>query len=108
MAAVRRAQTLTVVACSVAQLADWLVRVLGLPFRDAHHVTGTLVAMAEAQGRDLPDLTLEQMQSVHGDITADVFGVLGVENSVSSRMSYGGTAPAQVREQVKRWTELLG
>jgi len=93
---------------TATDLADWLVRVLGLPFRDAHHVTGSLVAMAEAKGCDLPDLTLEQMQSVHKDITQDVFGVLGVENSVNSRMSYGGTAPEQVRGQITRWKGLLG
>jgi len=93
---------------TATDLADWLVRVAGIPFRDAHHVTGTLVAMAEAQGCDLPDLTLAQMQSVHAGITDDVFGVLGVENSVASRMSYGGTAPAQVRAQVARWKEVLG
>jgi len=92
---------------TATDLADWLVRVLGLPFRDAHHITGSLVAMAEGQGCDLPDLTLEQMQSVHGNIKADVFNVLGVENSVNSRMSYGGTAPAQVRMQVKRWKGIL-
>ena len=93
---------------TATDLADWLVRVLGLPFRDAHHVTGSLVAIAEAKGCDLPDLTLEQMQSVHKDITQDVFGVLGVENSVNSRMSYGGTAPEQVRGQIARWKGLLG
>ena len=93
---------------TATDLADWLGRVAGIPFRDAHHVTGTLVAMAEAQGCDLPDLTLAQMQSVHASITEDVFGVLGVENSVASRMSYGGTAPAQVRAQVARWKEVLG
>ena len=92
---------------TATDLADWLVRVPNLPFRDAHQVTGTLVAMAEAQGCDLPDLTLEQMQSVHAEITADVFDVLGVENSVNSRMSYGGTAPAQVRAQIARWKEIL-
>ncbi|MEP5123091.1 MAG: argininosuccinate lyase, partial [Sulfitobacter pontiacus] len=59
-------------------------------------------------GCDLPDLTLEQMQLAHGDITADVFDVLGVENSVNSRMSYGGTAPAQVRAQVARWKGIIG
>ena len=92
---------------TATDLADWLVRVPGLPFRDAHHVTGTLVAMAEKQGCDLPDLTLEQMQSVHAEITQDIFDVLGVDNSVNSRMSYGGTAPAQVRAQVERWKEIL-
>ena len=93
---------------TATDLADWLVRELGLPFREAHHVTGTLVAMAEGQGVDLPDLTLAQMQSVHPGIRADVFDVLGVENSVRSRMSYGGTAPARVREQIALWAERLG
>ncbi len=92
---------------TATDLADWLVRVLGMPFRDAHHVTGALVGMAEKQGCDLPDLTLEQMKSVHDGITDGVFDVLGVENSVNSRMSYGGTAPAQVRAQIKRWKDLL-
>tara|TARA_B110000090_G_scaffold176277_1_gene198862 strand:+ start:1 stop:1368 length:1368 start_codon:yes stop_codon:yes gene_type:complete len=92
---------------TATDLADWLVRVLGMPFRDAHHVTGSLVAMAEVQGCDLPDLTLAQMQSVHTEISNDVFEVLGVENSVGSRMSYGGTAPAQVRAQIARWEATL-
>lgn len=92
---------------TATDLADWLVRVLGMPFRDAHHVTGTLVGMAEGKGCDLPDLTLEDMQSVHENITAEVFDVLGVQNSVNSRMSYGGTAPAQVRIQVQRWKDVL-
>ncbi|MEL6888920.1 MAG: argininosuccinate lyase, partial [Pseudomonadota bacterium] len=73
---------------TATDLADWLVRVLGLPFRDAHHITGALVALAESEGKDLPDLTLEQMKSAHDGITADVFNVLGVENSVNSRTSY--------------------
>ncbi len=93
---------------TATDLADWLVRVLNLPFRDAHHVTGTLVAMAEKRGCDLPDLPLADMQSVHEGITQDVYSVLGVENSVNSRMSYGGTAPAQVRAQIARWKEKLG
>jgi argininosuccinate lyase len=92
---------------TATDLADWLARALGLPFRDAHHVTGTLVAMAEKAGCDLPDLTLEQMQSVHPGIRADVFDVLGVQNSVRSRMSYGGTAPDQVRTQIARWKDIL-
>ncbi len=93
---------------TATDLADWLVRVLGLPFRDAHHITGALVAMAEARGCDLPDLSLTDMQSVHPGITGEVFGVLGVENSVNSRLSHGGTAPERVREQVARWKERLG
>ncbi len=92
---------------TATDLADWLVRVLNLPFRDAHHVTGTLVAMAEESGVDLPDLTLEQMQSVHSGINDTIFAVLGVENSVASRASYGGTAPVQVRAQIARWKEIL-
>ena len=92
---------------TATDLADWLVREAGLPFRDAHHVTGALVAMAEASGVDLPDLTLAQMQSVNPAITEDVYKVLGVHNSVASRTSYGGTAPAQVRAQIARWKEKL-
>ncbi|TNF22173.1 MAG: argininosuccinate lyase [Rhodobacteraceae bacterium] len=93
---------------TATDLADWLVRVLGMPFREAHHVTGSLVAMAEGKGCDLPDLTLEDMQSVHSAIRDEVFEVLGVHNSVASRISYGGTAPVRVREQVARWKEILG
>ncbi|WP_425093169.1 argininosuccinate lyase [Tropicimonas sp. S265A] len=92
---------------TATDLADWLVRALNLPFRDAHHITGSLVAMAEGKGVDLPDLSLEEMQSVHDAITDDVFTVLGVENSVASRTSYGGTAPVRVREQVARWKQDL-
>ena len=93
---------------TATDLADWLVRALNMPFRDAHHVTGALVAMAESRGCDLPDLSLDDMKSVHSNITMDVFGVLGVHNSVASRESYGGTAPEQVRAQVARWKEDLG
>ena len=92
---------------TATDLADWLVRRLGMPFRDAHHVTGSLVAMAEAQDCDLPDLSLSAMQSVHPGITDEVFDVLGVENSVASRTSFGGTAPKRVREQVAQWREKL-
>ena len=103
------AESLEVAAASgfstATDLADWLVRALGMPFRDAHHVTGALVKMAEDRGCDLPDLTLEDMHSVHKHITDDVFGVLGVQNSVASRVSYGGTAPSNVRAQIKRWRE---
>ena len=93
---------------TATDLADWLVRVLGMPFREAHHVTGSLVALAEKTGCDLPDLALTDMQGVHGDISRDVFDVLGVHNSVASRVSYGGTAPGNVRAQVARWQEILG
>ncbi|RME18106.1 MAG: argininosuccinate lyase, partial [Alphaproteobacteria bacterium] len=86
----------------------WLVREAGLPFREAHHVTGALVALAEKKGCDLADLTLEEMRAVHPAITEDVFNVLTVAASVASRMSYGGTAPARVREQIARWRARLG
>ena len=92
---------------TATDLADWLVRVLGMPFRDAHHVTGRIVALAESKGCDLPDLGLDDLQSVHDGITSDIFEVLGVDNSVASRTSYGGTSPAQVRTQVARWREIL-
>ncbi len=93
---------------TATDLADWLVRALGLPFRDAHHVTGALVKLAEDQGCDLPDLSLDQMQSVHGQITEAVYSVLGVQNSVASRTSAGGTAPENVRTRVAHWKEVLG
>jgi argininosuccinate lyase len=90
---------------TATDLADWLVRALGLPFRDAHHVTGTLVRRAEELGIDLPDLDLAEMTAVHPGITAEVYEVLGVDNSVASRVSYGGTAPTQVRAQIARWRD---
>ena len=92
---------------TATDLADWLVRALNLPFREAHHVTGSLVALAEGKGCDLPDLSLTEMQTVHAGITEAVFDVLGVDNSVASRTSYGGTAPVRVREQIARWKEAL-
>ena len=92
---------------TATDLADWLVRTLAMPFRDAHHVTGALVKMAEDKDCGLEDLSLADMQSVETGITDDVFGVLGVDNSVASRKSYGGTAPENVAEQAKaareRW-----
>ncbi len=81
---------------TATDLADWLVRAGGIPFRQAHHITGTLVKMAEDKNCDLEDLSLKDMQSVETAITDEVFAVLGVENSVSSRTSEGGTAPANV------------
>ncbi len=92
---------------TATDLADWLVRELGLPFRDAHHVTGELVARAEAKACDLPDLALDDMQAVHADITSAVFDVLTVEASASSRTSYGATSPVRVAEQVAQWKQRL-
>jgi len=92
---------------TATDLADWCVRVLNMPFRDAHHVTGALVALAEKRGCDLADLPVAEMQSVEPRITDDVYSVLSVQNSVRSRTSYGGTAPQNVRAAVERWREVL-
>jgi argininosuccinate lyase len=93
---------------TATDLADWLVRALGLPFREAHHATGALVRLAEQRGVDLADLSLDEMQAVVPGISAEVYDVLGVDNSVASRASYGGTAPVRVEEQIRRWKEILG
>jgi len=92
---------------TATDLADWLVRSLKMPFRDAHHVTGTLVAKAEARGVDLSGLTLAEMQAVEPRITQGVFDVLTVEASVRSRTSYGGTAPANVTAMAAEWKAKL-
>ncbi len=92
---------------TATDLADWLVRTLALPFREAHHATGRLVAAAEQAGCTLAELPLATMQSVEPRITQDVFSVLSVEASVASRRSFGGTAPVRVAEQAARWLALL-
>jgi argininosuccinate lyase len=92
---------------TATDLADWLVRVLKLPFRTAHHVTGRLVARAEARGVDLAQLTLAEMRAEEAGITADIFSVLTVDASVASRTSYGGTAPMNVAQQAARWQAAL-
>ncbi len=92
---------------TATDLADWLVRTLKMPFREAHHVTGSLVALAEKQGCDLPELPLSVMQSVEKRITRDVYKVLTVESSVASRVSFGGTSPKNVKREAKRWLKLL-
>jgi argininosuccinate lyase len=79
-----------------------------MPFRDAHHVTGTIVALAERQGKTLDALDLKDMQSVEPRITDDVYSVLTPLASASSRTSYGGTAPSEVRKQTARWRGALG
>ena len=93
---------------TATDLADWLVRVLNLPFRDAHHVTGEIVSLAERSKCDLSELELKDMQSINSDINEDVFKVLSVENSVKSRSSYGGTSPKEVQFQIDRWKKVLG
>ncbi len=92
---------------TATDLADWLVRALALPFRTAHHVTGRLVARAEAKGVDLAGLTLDEMQAEEPRITQAVFGVLTVDASVASRTSFGGTAPANVAAAAQSWLERL-
>lgn len=92
---------------TATDIADWLVRVLALPFRDAHHITGSIVAMAEKQGKKLEELALEEMQKIEPKITKDIFNVLSVENSVKSRTSYGGTAPTSVRKMANKWIKAL-
>ena len=88
---------------TATDLADWLVREAGLPFREAHHVTGRAVALAEEKGVALDRLPLEALQAIDGRITGAVFGVLSVAASVRSRASFGGTAPAEVRRQIRYW-----
>ena len=92
---------------TATDLADWLVRVLKLPFREAHHVTGRIVAEAESRGLALERLPLDAMQAVEPGITNDVFSVLSPEKSVSSRKSYGGTAPQNVRKMARSWLKRL-
>jgi len=92
---------------TATDLADWLVRVLKLPFREAHHVTGRIVAAAEAQNLPLEKMPLKALQAVEPRLTADVFSVLSPEKSVSSRLSYGGTAPQNVRKMARSWRKRL-
>ena len=91
---------------TATDLADWLVRTLNIPFRDAHHITGAAVRVAETQGVDLAQLSLKDLQNLEARITEDVYKVLTPEASAASRQSYGGTAPDQVRLQIQRWKEL--
>jgi argininosuccinate lyase len=92
---------------TATDLADWLVRTLKIPFREAHHVTGRIVAAAEAAGVALDSLPLDKMQAIEPRITKAVFGVLSVERSVGSRVSFGGTAPKNVTREAKKWLKRL-
>ncbi|MGL4487817.1 MAG: argininosuccinate lyase, partial [Rhizobiaceae bacterium] len=92
---------------TATDLADWLVRVVGIPFREAHHVTGRAVALAESKGLALEKIALADYQAIHSGITDDVYSVLGVEKSVRSRTSFGGTAPAQVKKQISYWKKRI-
>ena len=92
---------------TATDLADWLVREAGLPFREAHHATGRAVALADERRTSLDKLSLEDLKAINGAITEDVFGVLSVAASVKSRTSFGGTAPAEVRRQIRYWRKRL-
>ena len=92
---------------TATDLADWLVRVAGLPFREAHHVSGRAVALAEQTRRSLDKLTLDEYREIHPAITDEVFSVLTVASSVKSRTSYGGTAPSEVKRQIRYWRKRL-
>ena len=92
---------------TATDFADWLVREAKLPFREAHHVTGAVVALAEKQNCSLAELTLDQFQAIDKRIDSDVFSVLSVDASVRSRSSYGGTAPDQVRVQIAKARKAL-
>ncbi|KQZ02282.1 argininosuccinate lyase [Pseudolabrys sp. Root1462] len=92
---------------TATDLADWLVRTFNIPFREAHHITGRIVAKASEQGVPLHRLPLADMQAIESKITDDVFSVLSVDRSVKSRVSYGGTAPKNVKAQAKRWLKKL-
>jgi argininosuccinate lyase len=92
---------------TATDLADWLVRTLKMPFREAHHVTGRIVAKASEAGVALHLLPLSQLQAAEPRITAEVLDVLSVQASVKSRTSYGGTAPKNVLAQAKGWLKRL-
>jgi len=92
---------------TATDLADWLVREAGLPFREAHHVTGRAVALADSRGKALEKLSLDELKAIHPAITDEVFSVLSVASSVRSRTSFGGTSPAEVRRQVRYWKTRL-
>jgi argininosuccinate lyase len=92
---------------TATDLADWLVRTQKMPFREAHHVTGRIVAKAAAQNVPLHELPLAAMQAIEKRVSKDVFAVLSVDNSVKSRVSLGGTAPKNVRREANRWLKAL-
>jgi argininosuccinate lyase len=92
---------------TATDLADWLVRTLGLPFREAHDITGRIVAAAEPRHVPLAKLSLDEMRAIEPRIKDDVFSVLGVKESVKSRASFGGTAPDNVRREARRWLKRL-
>jgi argininosuccinate lyase len=93
---------------TATDLADWLVRAAGVPFREAHHITGAAVKLADERGCALVDIPLPDLQAIDARIGEGVFAVLGVDASVASRASHGGTAPGQVRKRVAEARAVLG
>ena len=93
---------------TATDLADWLVREAGIPFREAHHITGAAVKLAEERGEALDRLPFEALQALHRDINERIYAALSVDASVAARTSYGGTAPDRVREQVAKARQALG
>ena len=92
---------------TATDLADWIVRELDIPFREAHRITGSIVRIAETRKCELSDLSISDLKSIEGKITASIFSIMSVENSVNSRNSFGGTAPSQVSIQLKKWKKKL-
>jgi len=92
---------------TATDLADWLVRKLGIPFREAHHITGRIVTLADEASLALAELPLAKMREIEPRLTQEVFSVLSVECSAMSRKSFGGTAPSEVRKQARRWLRRL-
>jgi argininosuccinate lyase len=92
---------------TATDLADWLVKNLKIPFRDAHHITGQIVKMAENKGLELHELKLSEMQKIEKKISAEIFDVLSVENSIASRTSFGGTSQARVKEAIAKAKKFL-
>ena len=92
---------------TATDLADWLVKKLGIPFRDSHRLTGAIVKLAEKRRCELKDLDLHSLQGIEHRINNDIFSILSVEESVASRDSLGGTAPPQVKAQIEKWKKRL-
>jgi argininosuccinate lyase len=92
---------------TATDLADWIVRELGIPFREAHSITGSIVRLAENRECELKDLTLTDLKTIESKITSSIYSIMSVESSVSSRNSLGGTAPSQVIIQLKKWKKKL-
>lgn len=92
---------------TATDLTDWLVRELGLPFREAHHITGCIVALAEKKQCTLNELSSVELQTIHPNINAAIFDILTVEKPVESRKSFGGTAPSEILRQIAYWKKRL-